>query len=491
MSSIGMNVKVVTGSAQQEGEKIALVQVTPPAEPSAGSKRPPADVCCCIDISGSMSNAAECAGAGAEDNGLSLLDVAKHAVRTIIQILGPEDRLSLVMFDDRSEAVFPLMFMDEAGQTKAVEENDKLCTRGGTDIWKGINVSMDQLRDGKDRAAFSHLIVLTDGQTDNRNRVLPNLKEYVATNSFMPTTIATFGFGYNIDSELLANIATYGHGLYAFIPDAGFVGTIFVNAISNMLAVVASDVTVSLNALAGAKILEVMPFPNESAEGAEASSDDSGTATVCVGAVQFGQSRDVVVRMQVPAGSDAAILDAAVQYNLAGGSTCETIKNHGEDSTEQKDLKNQFWRCRTIGALDKAMQLCQPRGDDAFKAATACLSTLADEMKASPEAENREVAALLEDITGQSAEAVSKVEWFHKWGRHYLPSLSFAHKMQQCNNFKDPGVQVYGGALFESIRDEADDQFNKLPPPKPSLASRGSVSYAPVSMAAYNDASCG
>ena len=50
------------------------------------------------------------------------------------------------------------------------------------------------------------------------------------------------------------------------------------------------------------------------------------------------------------------------------------------------------------------------------------------------------VKPMMEDATGQLTEATSKKEWFQKWGRHYLPSLANAHMMQQCNNFKGPGV---------------------------------------------------
>merc|ERR1719192_3133729 len=75
---------------------------------------------------------------------------------------------------------------------------------------------------------------------------------------------------------------------------------------------------------------------------------------------------------------------------------------------------------------------------------------------------------LLEDLEGQVAEALSREDWYQKWGIHYLPSLMFAHLSQQCNNFKDAGVQRYGGELFQSIRDKADEIFLALPPPKPS-----------------------
>lgn len=78
-------------------------------------------------------------------------------------------------------------------------------------------------------------------------------------------------------------------------------------------------------------------------------------------------------------------------------------------------------------------------------------------------------ASLAADLTGQITEALSRNDYFNKWGRHYLSSLMRAHLLQQCTNFKDPGVQHYGGQLFRTIRDEIDDIFVKLPPPKPSV----------------------
>jgi hypothetical protein len=57
-----------------------------------------------------------------------------------------------------------------------------------------------------------------------------------------------------------------------------------------------------------------------------------------------------------------------------------------------------------------------------------------------------------------------------------------AHLLQQCNNFKDPGVQHYGqGELFNSVRDEMDTVFCNLPAPKRSQSG------APIDMSAFND----
>ena len=81
-----------------------------------------------------------------------------------------------------------------------------------------------------------------------------------------------------------------------------------------------------------------------------------------------------------------------------------------------------------------------------------------------------------------------------------MPSLSRSHTLQQCTNFKDPGLQVYGGAVFKSTRDEGDDVFVALPPPTAtgySSRSRGGggggggASAAPIDMSRYYNQSGG
>jgi len=66
-----------------------------------------------------------------------------------------------------------------------------------------------------------------------------------------------------------------------------------------------------------------------------------------------------------------------------------------------------------------------------------------------------------------------------------------AHLNQICNNFKDPGVQHYGGPLFRQLRDQLDDIFCNLPPPQPSIKKRApdnTYQYAPpVNMRTYHN----
>lgn len=71
-------------------------------------------------------------------------------------------------------------------------------------------------------------------------------------------------------------------------------------------------------------------------------------------------------------------------------------------------------------------------------------------------------------------------------------SLLNAHENQICNSFKDPGPLRYGedSSLFCRCRQELDNCFDNLPPPKPSIPAprRGSCEHVAVgSMGRYRD----
>jgi len=174
--------------------------------------RMPADFCCVVDVSGSMGVEAEVptAGGAREQTGLSVLDVVRHAVRTIVHILGPEDRLALVAYDTTAEIVFDLTKMGEGPERTGAEELlDALRPKAQTNLWAGLTLGLDVL--GRAREAdggsqrISAVLLLTDGIPNEvpEGGHLPALQAYKErTGGWLPT-ICTFGFGYELDSELL------------------------------------------------------------------------------------------------------------------------------------------------------------------------------------------------------------------------------------------------------------------------------------------------
>ncbi|CAF2321511.1 unnamed protein product [Rotaria sp. Silwood2] len=120
------------------------------------------------------------------------------------------------------------------------------------------------------------------------------------------------------------------------------------------------------------------------------------------------------------------------------------------------------------------------------KAAMDQIQILEKNIKNYADGKDEFIKDLFKDLTGQVQQAIEKEEWFNKWGIHFLPSLTRAHLLQFCNNFKDPGVQHYGkGTLFSQVRDEMDELFCSLPAPK--HLQNG----ARINMAVFHDADGG
>jgi len=487
--------ELIVGKTISPGDSDVPVLVRIDAFPTLG-QRAPADICCILDISGSMGMEASIQDAAGrtESHGLSLLDVAKHAVRTIIHSISSQDRLSIVCFDHIGEVVLPLTLMNSSAQEDAEAKLDKLQVRGGTNIWAGLEKGLQTLNSGglsnffrQDR--MQHVLLLTDGQ-DGYSRPTEELQKYLQQNKSSQLTVSTFGFGYGISSELLVQLAKTGGGSYAFIPDAGFVGTVFVNAISNLLVTATSSAYLELMPGTGVKIMRVSGVETDAVD-----KQMSGSVRVNIGTLQLGQARDVVVYITATSRylTSEACLTAQVGFTcpVKGPSLSAAGQAFPAHTDDMQQVEPQVHRCDVVETLGNVLQ----GGVSARAESLQMVQQLSNRIRSSASASDSFVAALLEDVEGEVFTAVSDHGSLSRWGVHYLPSLMFAHKFQQCNNFKDPGVQMYGGDVFNEIRDLADENFNELPPPKPSVAranySSSSTSYAPINMSAYNNAYAG
>lgn len=466
--------------------------------PQVGTIRTPSDICCVVDVSGSMGAEAvlktECGGS--TGHGLSVLDIVKHALKTIIRNLGAQDRLALVSYSNSATTVFGLTPCNDAGRAFTEAQLASLTPAGMTNLWDGLKVSLELLKAGTQPGRLQHVMLFTDGLPNiNPPRgILPMLKRFKdkEEGKRLPCTISTFGFGYELDSELLSQLAIDGSGAYNFIPDAGFVGTVFVNAMANLLVTTAKDVTLTLEAQRGAVITSVL--------GGIPVVELDGSLIIELGALQFGQTKDVVVMMS---GANPDGLTALVEYGTRGMERLQ-IQCRQMGPKDPVAVERQCCRLFVVDGIRNIMSAlrlstCDKAAGAAIPLAAAqqLCRDLSSRIRDFSVFETDKVGALLEDLDGQVMESVSREDWYFKWGVHYLPSLMFAHLTQQCNNFKDAGVQGYGGSLFQNLRDEADDIFLSLPAPTPSIvappppiarvaALRAPV-MEPVSMAAYHD----
>lgn len=366
-----------------------------------------------IDRSGSMATTQTVSGENCE---LSILQVVKHAVRTIIRTLRSQDRLSIIDFNDEVRVLFGFLPMTEENKTIAWSKVSAIEASGTTNMWGSIVQSLRQHKDVAVRSAKHMALVLTDGipnVSPARGEVM-ELKRYVETNGHH-AQLCMFGFGYKLNSSMLSKLAIIGNGSNAFIPDLGMVGTCFINAIGNILS---NEERVSLT--------------------------------------EFGEAMRVKMIEML-----RSVLEVIVVRVSRYSNGANTVDRDGLVAAQ--DILNKF-----IAQFNP--------GTDEFS------------------------KALLADLKGEIHMAINNANTYLKWGRHFLRSFLSAHSRQECNNFKDKSVQFYGSEKFKYIQNKADEIFNNMPPPKPTVRRNHTTTYrgfhAPpsppsVNMRNYNNASGG
>lgn len=428
-------------------------------------QRYPANLCLVIDVSGSMQLPAVLKDR--EQSELSILDIVVHSCRTVIHSLSEEDQLGIVTYSDAAEVKLPLTAMNAAGKAAAEAALQTLRADGQTNLWQGLEGALDLLRASPSSPSSSNgriaaALLLTDGvpNVEPPEGHLAALRRYQETYGKLPCTLHTFGFGYDLDSQLLDQLSQAAGGIYVFIPDAGFVGTALVNCTAAAVTALGRNVRLTTEGTVEGTGGRALGYGTTGTTGT--------TGTVELGSLQLGQSKDVILDLNF-VGKRPDRLKLHLDFDGPSGSQSHEVDVDLQrlPGSPSEECSLQSWRLEVVEMTQKLLGL----KEEELPAAQQRVEDFVCSLRSATAGADERLSALLEDVDGQVREAVSRQDWYQSWGAHYLRSLSRAHLAQVCNNFKDPGVQHYGGTLFREVRDAADEIFLKLPAPNPATRS--------------------
>ena len=415
------------------------------------------------------------------------LDVVKHAVNAVVESLGPHDRVGVAWFSDEAGVAAPMTECDADGKASLRSAVALMTTIGGTNIWSGIDAALTLSRNAAEAVVDADdnkcrrydILLLTDGVSTQK----PAKGEVAALEAAMAraredgpssaawadrVTLTTLGFGYYLDSELLAKLATAGRGAYAFIPDGQMVGTVVVNALAAASVAVAGPLRLRLRPSSPRCKVRVL------GDGERDQARAGGEVVAWVGDVRRGQTRSVLVELELEGATNGAkdddedILPTA-SLLLPGGkevplSALPAIEANMPEPKGSSSIAERIAVQRARAAFLTRVPLALRRAKLDLQGACNAMSALMDEIEALCPS-----APVLLDLQGQVSEALSQKAYLERWGWHFLPSLLAAHADERCNNFKDPGVQAYASEQFDQARDALDAVFNNLQPPVPSI----------------------
>jgi hypothetical protein len=414
-----------------------------------------------VDTSGSMGESADIPNSG-ESSGLSRLDLVKHTLNTFVHSLNPSDKICIIKFSNTASVISDIKFIDQTGKTDTLRCIERLEPEGMTNLWDGIKTCINKIKDNYDVNYNVSMIVMTDGvsNSDPPRGIIPSLTDLIRQNK-LNFTINTFGYGYNIDSNLLENIANIGSGIFGFIPDASMVGTIFINMISNIINSTINNLTVST--LSEPQVELITPQN--------------------MGMIMINQPVNILYRSKSPFTIDTVIDLDNRQFHFESFSRVQKIPS-------DKDLE-QYYRIVLIKTLKNAIDNISYEN----------LMNLRQKLQTITQIEY--IKDLIDDIyfddpnKGQLYKALSKRVWFDQWGKHYLKSIVRAHELMKCITFKELSPQHYINEEFKLDQSRIEQIFCNIPAPIPSNRAQyynasasyayasAPASYTPVSMTTY------
>ena len=254
-----------------------------------------------LDHSGSMSG--------------SKLANLKEAAKLSIDQMGPQDIVSIVIFDDKIEVTASSQpVTDPLGLKRQIE---RIRDGGGTEMSRGMRKGLEELRKGLDPGRVSRMLLLTDGETFGDEDVCRQLAAEAGGQS---VPIAALGLGEEWNEQLLDDIAQASGGTSDFIPEGrpdGILST-FEACVRAAQATVVQNAEMILRLVGG-----VMPrvvwrvTPLIAKLGHRALSDRD--VQVTLGDMDREQGQSVLVEMLIPPRQPGTyrIAQAEVSYDVA------------------------------------------------------------------------------------------------------------------------------------------------------------------------------
>jgi len=205
------------------------------------------DVFCVIDRSGSMYG--------------SKLQNVKKSLHYLLDLLKPEDRISITLFDDRSDLILAPKMIGKS--RKIIEDTiNSIVDRNTTNIKAGLETCFNSVINRKTRNQVTGVLLLSDGQDNqyfNNDHTLVDgfFEKWDGKLKNDPFVLHSFGYGDDHDETLLNKIAQKRGGNFYYVQDIELVSDNFIDCLGGLSSVIGKNAYVDLKVLPSSIFPEV------------------------------------------------------------------------------------------------------------------------------------------------------------------------------------------------------------------------------------------
>ena len=290
-------------------KRFLLVRVNAPRATSEKG-RAPVNLAIVLDRSGSMSGAK--------------LQVAKAAVEEAIGRLQPDDRFSVVVYDDVVDVVCASTRASTEARRGAIERLRDVEARGSTNLAEGWLRGCEQVAAHLATEGVNRCLLLTDGLANIGITAPDELARHARELRARGVSTTTFGVGNDFDERLLQELADAGGGHFYYIADAPQIRDAITSEVGETLETVARDVSLEITARDDVRIDSISPYRLTT----------SGNRTsVALGDLVSEQVVEVVLRLSFPygdigreTGAMVALTDRDGAFDREAGSRPDPVR---------------------------------------------------------------------------------------------------------------------------------------------------------------------
>ncbi|MFH2006319.1 MAG: VWA domain-containing protein [bacterium] len=245
---------------------------------AATQKRPPVDLALVIDRSGSMA-------------GQKILKVKQSAL-AMLKTMRPEDHVTLISYAGAVKTHLVRRAVDDDGRALLRQEILRMEASGSTALGPALSRALRLLERAERREnVLAHVLLLSDGRA-NVGETRPSVLSDGAARSFHKgISLSTLGVGVDFNDILMIALATQGGGRYHFVERDDQIPAVLQQELAGLSTAVARHITVRLELAQGVTVRQVYGY---------ATTAVAGGTSIRVGALRAGQTRNIVVSLNIP-----------------------------------------------------------------------------------------------------------------------------------------------------------------------------------------------
>lgn len=222
----GREATMANGPAREQ----ILLELRAAGTAGAMGARTPLNLCLVIDRSGSMEGAP--------------LQYVKQACAYVVDLLTPNDVLSIVTFEETVDVLMPPQRVTAKEPIK--QGIERLVCGNTTNLYDGILLGLQQVVQVEDPGRATRLVVFSDGEPTTGIKDFAALVQHAGDVKARGVTATFLGFGPDYNEELLASMAKRAGGNYYYIPRPEMIPEVFRSELEALMTVVARNLRLEL-----------------------------------------------------------------------------------------------------------------------------------------------------------------------------------------------------------------------------------------------------